>query len=117
MHRKRNILCVAIAAVLLVSGTSYGQKKQPASQSRRVTITLMGFEPAALRLKRGIPAKITLLRTTNETCATEVVFPDFGIDRRLPLNQAVTISLTPTRAGEFNFTCGMNMHRGKLIIQ
>jgi len=35
----------------------------------------------------------------------------------LPLNQPVTIALTPRRAGTFDFACGMDMLRGKLIVQ
>jgi plastocyanin domain-containing protein len=75
-----------------------------------------GYNPASIRLKRGVPAKVTFLRITESTCATEVVFADYGIRRDLPLNQAVTVSFTPRKAGEFVFTCGMNMHRGKLIV-
>jgi plastocyanin domain-containing protein len=64
-----------------------------------------------------VPAKVTFLRTVENTCATEVVFADYGINRSLPLNQPVVISFTPSKAGEFAFTCGMNMHRGKLIVR
>lgn len=108
--------------VLFGSGTivAIGQTakaRKPASQTARVNITQMGYEPATLRLKRGVPARITFVRMTDDTCATEVAFPSHGISRNLPLNQAVTISLNKMQAGEFNFTCGMGMHRGKLIVQ
>ena len=109
-------LYVVIAAVLLMSGALYSQQKR-STQSAHVRITRMGYEPATLRLRRGVPARITFLRTTDETCATEVIFPDYGIKRELPLNQPATIRLTPTRAGEFSFTCGMKMQRGNLIVQ
>ena len=113
MNKKLSIFCFVV--VLLVGGAAFAQRK-PAVQSAKVTITRMGYEPATITLKRGVPARITFLRTTDDTCATEVVFADYGINRALPLNQPVTVSLTP-RAGEFAFTCGMNMHRGKMIVQ
>lgn len=90
---------------------------KPRTQRLTVRITQRGFEPETLKLRRGVPARITFLRTTDQTCATEVVLRDFGIRRSLPLNQAVVITLMPNKKGEFSFTCGMNMMRGKLIVQ
>jgi plastocyanin domain-containing protein len=57
------------------------------------------------------------LRTTDNTCAKEVVFPEFGIKRELPLNQSIVVTLNPKKNGEFRFTCGMNMMRGSLVVQ
>ena len=116
MLSKLKLYCASVAVILLFGGIATAQKR-PASQSARITITRMGFEPAALRLKRGVRARVSFLRTTDDTCATEVIFPDYGITRTLPLNQTITITFTPARAGEFAFTCGMNMHRGRLIVQ
>ena len=89
----------------------------PRIQRFTVKITERGFEPESLRLRRGVQARITFLRTTDRTCATEVVISDFGVRRELPLNQPVEIRLTPDKKGEFSFTCGMNMMHGKLIVQ
>ena len=123
MHTKtRNLQYISFVAMLLAATLltsppdSQGQTKRSRSQAARVVIGAYGYEPASIRLKRGIPARVTFLRTTDSTCATEVVFADYGIRRDLPLNQAVTVTFTPRKAGEFSFTCGMNMHRGKLIV-
>ena len=86
-------------------------------QNFTVKITERGFEPDNRTLRRGVQARITLLRTTDQTCAKEVVLPDFGIKRELPLNQPVVITITPGKKGGFAFTCGMNMMRGNLIVQ
>ena len=92
-------------------------KTRPRVQKFTVKITERGFEPVSLRLRRGVQARITFLRTTEQTCAKEVVLHDFGIRRDLPLNQPVVVTLTPKTKGEFSYTCGMNMMRGKLIVQ
>jgi plastocyanin domain-containing protein len=105
---------VAIAGLLSIPA-SLGAS--PGVQNRSVRITEQGFVPATLTVRRGIRTRITFLRTTDNTCAKEVVFPDFGIKRELPLNQPVVITLTPSKKGEFRFTCGMNMMNGKLIVQ
>src|SRR5262249_3447000 len=56
-------------------------------QTASVTVTAQGFQPDNLRLKAGVPARITFTRTSDQTCATEVVFPDYGIRKALPRNQ------------------------------
>ena len=45
------------------------------------------------------------------------MFGDFGIARDLPAYKTTPVEFTPDKAGEFVFTCGMNMLRGKLIVQ
>ncbi len=86
-------------------------------QRIRVEITERGYQPSTLRIKRGIPARLTFVRRVEGTCTSEVVFPDYGISRKLPLNKTVVINLTPKKSGEFTFACGMNMVRGKLIVR
>jgi Cu+-exporting ATPase len=68
-------------------------------------------------VRAGSPAQITFVRTTDKTCATEVVFPSLNIQRALPLNQPVTIAFTPSASGEIGFVCGMNMLRGTIVVQ
>ena len=109
---------ILIAVVILVTGaaTNAGAAK-PRLQTATVKITERGFEPYILKFRRGVRTRITFVRTTDSTCATEVVFPELGIKRDLPLNRPVTITFTPRKKGELGFTCGMNMMRGKLLVQ
>lgn len=109
------LIALTVFSITLAWCTMAGAK--PRAQRLTVKITQRGFEPETLRLRRGVQVRITFLRTTDQTCATEIVLRDFGIRRELPLNQPVVITLTPKTRGEFSFTCGMNMMRGKLIVQ
>lgn len=97
-----------------------GQTAQAAGQNESQTVTVeitdKGFEPSSLKLKAGAPAKVTFVRKTDETCAKEVVIKDYKIERKLPLNEPVTVEFTP-RKGEFVYACGMNMVKGKLIVE
>ncbi len=90
--------------------------QQDGAQTATVEVTGKGFEPDSLKLKAGTPAKVTFVRKTDETCAKEVVIKDYGIERKLPLNEPVTVEFTP-RKGAFTFACGMNMVKGKLIVE
>ena len=112
----RSYLVMTFVVVLLYA-TTFTTAAGPRVQRFTVKITERGFEPESLRLRRGVQTRITFLRTTDRTCATEVVIRDFGVRRELPLNQPVEVTLTPNKKGEFSFTCGMNMMHGKLIVQ
>jgi plastocyanin domain-containing protein len=116
----RTYLVIGLIAAMLCATTfalPSTAKARPRVQKFTVKITERGFEPETLTLRRGIQASITFLRTTEQTCAKSVVLPDFGLKRDLPLDQAVAVTFTPKSNGEFSFTCGMNMMRGKLIVQ
>ena len=92
---------------------------QPAAQARqtaRVTVSEKGFEPDRLSLQAGMPAQVTFVRTTDATCAKEVVFPSLNIRRELPLNTPVVIEITPS-GSEIGFVCGMNMFRGTIAAR
>jgi cobalt-zinc-cadmium efflux system membrane fusion protein len=88
----------------------------PSSQTPVVKVTERGFEPDRITLPKGGPATITFLRTTDNTCATEVAIPAHGIKRSLPLNQSVSVTIKAS-AGELAFACGMNMFTGVVIVQ
>ena len=117
MHRLTITLSLLIALIVLTSVTTLSVTAKPGLQTATVRITEQGYVPHVLKFRRGVRTRITFVRTTDNTCAKDVVFPDFGIRRHLPLNQPVVITLTPARKGELSFTCGMNMMRGQLIVQ
>jgi len=82
-----------------------------------VRVTASGFEPSGLTLQAGRTARVAFTRTTDETCAKEVVFPDYGIRKPLPLNKTVIVEFTPRKNATAGFACGMNMLKGTLVVQ
>ena len=76
-----------------------------------------GYSPAEIRVRRGAPVRLTFDRQETSSCSEEIVFPDFGIRRFLPAHQQTTVEFTPDKTGSFEFTCGMSMLRGKLIVE
>ncbi len=116
---RTQLVTVVIAVILCATAFALpsAAKPKPRVQKFTVKITERGFEPVSLTLRRGVKTRITFLRTTDQTCTKEIVLRDFGVKRDLPLNQPVVITLTPNKKDEFDFTCGMNMMHGKLIVQ
>jgi len=80
-------------------------------------VTDKGFQPDRIELKRGIPARLTFVREIDETCATSVMIPEFNIKQDLPLKEPVLLEFTPAKAGAFDFTCGMKMLTGKIVVR
>ncbi|HEX8179524.1 MAG TPA: cupredoxin domain-containing protein [Pyrinomonadaceae bacterium] len=76
-----------------------------------------GYTPDVIVVKRGVPVELDFYRDEVADCTEQVVFGDFGISRRLPAYQTTPVTFTPEQTGEFIFTCGMSMVRGKLIVE
>ncbi len=85
--------------------------------SAKVLVTQQGYEPSTVRLPAGAQAQVTFVRTTDQTCGTEITFPALNIRRPLPLNQSVTIDITVPSSGSVGFQCGMNMLKGSVVAQ
>jgi plastocyanin domain-containing protein len=104
------------------TGSSTASPEGPAQPSggMRVVVGEHGFAPASLSVSKGAAgstAPITFLRTTDETCAKEVVFPDLGIKKDLPLNTPVTVDVPADSARTLTFQCGMAMYKGTLVVK
>lgn len=86
------------------------------AEGARVTVTERGFEPARVTTSADRPVRVTFVRTTDNTCAKELLIPSLKVKRALPLNEPVVVEL-PGNRGEVSFTCGMDMLRGTVVIQ
>lgn len=86
-------------------------------QVATVTVTEKGFQPDTINLKRGVPARVSFVREIEETCAKTVVIPEYSIKRDLPLKEPVVVDFTPSKKGVFDFTCGMKMLSGKIVVR
>ena len=76
-----------------------------------------GYSPNVISILKGKTTKINFIRKDSNSCLEEVVLGDFKIRKYLPLNQKITIEITPQKSGEFIYSCGMNMFHGKIIVK
>ena len=85
---------------------------------QEVDVTVKGgYQPASIVVKAGRPLRLNFTRRESTPCGEEVVLPEFGRREHLPENKTVAVEVTPTKPGEYEFTCGMNMYKGKLIVE
>jgi plastocyanin domain-containing protein len=117
---------------VVIAGTSliafvlwyfFGERERTAatlseSGVQEIKVTVKGgYSPDLIVVQKNKPVRLNFYRDETAGCSEQVIFGDFGIARDLPAYKTTTVELTPDRAGEFTFTCGMNMLRGKLIVE
>lgn len=81
-----------------------------------ITADARGFHPSSIEIIKGQRTTLEFRRTTDETCATSVVFPELKVEKVLPLNQTVAIELPANTSSTLTFQCGMGMYRGKIVV-
>jgi plastocyanin domain-containing protein len=85
---------------------------------QEVAITVKGgYDPATVRVRHGQPVRLVFDRQETSSCSEEVVVGDFGIRKSLPAFKRTTVEFTPRQAGTYDFSCGMGMLHGKLIVE
>ena len=116
------VVAGAIALIGLVVWYFFGPRERTAAQItkagvQQIGITIKGgYSPDVIVVKQGVPVRLDFYRDETTSCSDKVIFGDFGIARDLPAFRTTSVEFTPDKTGEFVFTCGMNMLRGKLIV-
>ncbi len=117
------VLAASLVMIGLILWFFFGEREKVAAglaetgvQEIKVTVK-GGYSPDVIVVKQGIPVRLDFYRDENSSCTEQVIFGDFGIARSLPAFQTTPVEFTPDKAGEFTFACGMNMVRGKLVVE
>ncbi|MFA5932886.1 MAG: cupredoxin domain-containing protein [Microgenomates group bacterium] len=116
-----------IKSIITIAGLSFiaftywfflMKKSKEVSVANSVDIVVNGgYSPEVISIPKGKTTEINFIRTDPTDCLSEVVLGDFKIRKELPLNQKVTVKITPTKAGEYGYSCAMNMYHGKIIVK
>jgi RND family efflux transporter MFP subunit len=101
------------------TGPNQSKPGVAAAHDRVVKINVgdAGFEPSRVEVQQGATATLEFTRTSEKSCATEVLVPSQQIRLALPLNTPVNVDVRATEAGEIAFSCGMDMLKGTIVVR
>ena len=117
------VVVAGVALVALVVWYFFGERERVEARTagdgvQEIDITVKGgYSPDVVVVRQGAPVRLNFYRDETDSCSERVIFGDFHIARELPAFQTTAVEFTPDRAGEFTWTCGMSMMRGKLVVE
>ena len=95
-------------------------KKQTITSVQSGTVDILvsgGYKPDRIAIPFGKTTKLVFDRRDPSSCLEEVILSDFKVRKFLTLNEKTEIEITPQKKGEFDFSCGMGMFHGKLVVE
>lgn len=122
-----NNIIVTIGGLVAIVGIAWffwGPRKEgyraPVTSSgyqEAVILVKGGYSPDTIVVRAGKPVRLSFLRQESSSCSEEVIFGDFGKSARLPEGETVPIEFLPNEPGTYEFTCGMAMLRGRVVVE
>ena len=112
------VLSVGLLAISLARCGSKAPEatKNPAVQEIKVTVK-GEYSPDRIVVKKDRPVRLLFYREDDSECTAQVVIPDLKVKQDLAVNQETSVEFVPDKEGEFTFACGMDMMKGKLVVE
>ena len=119
------VALIALGTIALVNWYFLFSKKASAAVAaagdtgvQQATIRVEGgYEPSVVEVSAGRPVRLIFDRRETNPCSEELVLPAFGIRRELPAFQKTAIEFTPQAPGRYDFSCGMGMLHGAVVVR
>ena len=116
---KKLKLSLALMALIVGLGSAFAlvtNVVEAHTRTIKITVDKDGFSPSSIEVEAGHKLNIVFNRADANNCGNVVVFPKLKIRKNLPVGKDVIVSITPTKAGNITFTCGMGMMKGSLVV-
>lgn len=108
----------ALVALLAACGSSPPAGPPDDGAPRfEVDVGASGYTPSEIAAPASARIHVGFRRTTDEGCGQELVIPSTGEHHDLPLDQRVWVDVTTPASGRIDFTCGMGMYRGAIVVR
>lgn len=110
------LVCIAVA---FAGGASAGTPTKNVSRIE-IAVTKAGFDPDNISVPAKKPVSLVFTRKTDATCIKTVVLTmDDGrkLERELPLDKPVEVTVTFAKAGKLSYACGMDMAKGVIVVR
>ena len=117
---QKAIASMVLVAALGITGANAEGKAKASARQIDIAVTEAGFEPKKVTVKKGEEVTLAFTRKTDKTCAKEVIVyvnDKDKVEKQLPLNQVVPVTVMFSKSGELGYACGMNMLGGVIVVQ
>ena len=114
-----NLLGVILIGLIVYWFWLSTPRKITASKTMPIEIRVKDgvYTPSHIQANKGETIRLRFVREDPSPCAAKVIFNSLNKSLELPLNGSAEIELHPHQAGEIDFTCEMQMYRGKLMVK
>ena len=75
------------------------------------------YTPARIEVPAGKPVTLRFMRKDPNPCTEKVLFDNLGVSADLTVGKPLDVTVTPSKSGEYEFTCQMRMYRGRLVAR
>jgi plastocyanin domain-containing protein len=121
MTRQMRFCVVLFVGLLVMSFARCANKapdstKSPDMQESKV-IVKNEYSPDRIVVKKGRPVRLLFYREDDSECTAQVVIPDLKVKQDLAVKKETAVEFVPDKEGEFTFACGMDMMKGKLVVE
>ncbi|MBI5229384.1 cupredoxin domain-containing protein [Candidatus Micrarchaeota archaeon] len=100
----------------VITGNAVAASGNPGVQQVSLSYQYGNYYPNTIRVKKGIPVRITVDTNTVVGCMKTIVIPEFGVRKTVSFGDNV-IEFTPTKSGRFPFSCSMGMGTGVIEVE
>ena len=110
------VLLGLVAAVAVAQASAAAQKpQQPKPQIVKLSFDDKGYVVTPSRVTKGVPVRMEVDLATVKGCMRTVVIAAFDVKKTVKEGDT-TIAFTPTKSGEIQIVCGMNMGKGSFTV-
>lgn len=98
------------------------QGQRPANSGRRYSegwawVRVRGaFFPDLVEARAGERLRLVFTREETAPCSEQIVIPTLGKSVMLPPFEDVAVELGPLPPGDYEFTCGLGILRGRILV-
>ncbi|HEY0143690.1 MAG TPA: cupredoxin domain-containing protein [Thermoanaerobaculia bacterium] len=109
----KRIMVALVSLALFVTPLSAAKEKKV----KTVNIKVSGgfYSPDVVKVKKGEKVRLAFTRDEKPTCGDTVSIPALKISKKIELGKTTNIDITPK--SDLVFNCGMDMMRGKIVVQ
>ena len=120
MTHQTRFSVVLFAGLLAIGFVRCGKNAPEATKNplQEIKVTVKSeYSPDRIVVKKGRPVRLLFYREDDSECTAQVVIPDLKVKQDLAVNQETAVEFVPDKEGEFTFACGMDMMKGKLVVE